>query len=341
MSTPAGRRRRRLGWLVGLVAALGAFLALGAGTASAGAALCGYAAGQVTVTLAQGASVTIAVGAGDFITVDGVSCGGTTGGPRRDRPGTGTDTIVVYGTDAGSETVTIEQSAARFEPGATFAEESPGLNEIEWVINLGEDVTPPFGGDNDSLVINDWQAAGAVTIGEDTTGSIVFDLDPDVSTQPATIADATIDAPVAGGTLINLNAFVADNDADILDGGPLGDSIENITVNGQIGNDFLSAKGGDGTGSPVGTPRLRGRTRRCRPPNDVPRSATLLGFEDLVPTITLDGGVGDDSLQGSECGDTLIGGPGVDVIQGNGPSNPVGLFPERDSGRVRAGDGRA
>ncbi len=124
MSTPAGRKRRRLGWFVGLVAALGAFLALGAGTASAGAALCGYAAGQVTVTLAQGASVTIAVGAGDFITVDGVSCGGTTGGPVGP-PGTGTNTIVVYGTDAGNETVTIEQSAARFEPGATFVVRAP------------------------------------------------------------------------------------------------------------------------------------------------------------------------------------------------------------------------
>ena len=70
-STPAGRKRRRLGWLVGLVAAFGAVLALGAGTASAGAALCGSSAatfGQMDVTLAQGASVTIAVGAGDFIT---------------------------------------------------------------------------------------------------------------------------------------------------------------------------------------------------------------------------------------------------------------------------------
>ena len=83
MSTPTGRKRRRLGWLVGLVAAFGAVLALGAGTASAGAALWHPSAatfGQIDVTLAQGASVTIAVGAGDFITVDGVSCGGTTSG---------------------------------------------------------------------------------------------------------------------------------------------------------------------------------------------------------------------------------------------------------------------
>ena len=44
---------------------------------------------------------------------------------------------------------------------------------------------------------------------------------------------------------------------------------------------------------------------------------------------------GDDSLQGSECGDTLIGGPGVDVIQGNGPSTPVGCFQNEILGSVR------
>ena len=324
MSTPAGRKRRRLGLFVGLVAAFGAFLALGAGTASAGAALCGPNAavpGQLDVTLASGASVTIAVGAGDFITVDGVSCGGTTGGPLPPA-GTGVNVIVVYGTDAGNESVTIEQSAARFEPGATFAAEPPGLNEIEWIINLGEDNNtppdgPPLGEDNDSLIINDWNAAGAVTIGEDTTGSFLLDTTP-TPLVPATLLDATITAPVAGGTLVNLNAFVADNDADILDGGTLGDSIENITVNGQIGNDFLSAKGGDGTGSPIGS----------TPPGCLPVviPPPTVGFDELVPTITLNGGAGDDSLQGGECGDTLIGGPGVDVIQGNGPSTPVGCF---------------
>ena len=60
------------------------------------------------------------------------------------------------------------------------------------------------------------------------------------------------------GTLINLNAFVADNDADLIDGGAdlCGSSIENVTVNGQIGND-LSAKGGDGTGTRWARPGIR------------------------------------------------------------------------------------
>ncbi len=60
-----------------------------------------------------------------------------------------------------------------------------------------------------------------------------------------------------------------------------------------------------------------------------------LWHDDESPNITLDGGAGDDSLQGTECGDTLIGGPGVDQIQGNGPSNPVGCLQNEIAGRVR------
>ncbi len=298
---PLGARRAAVRVLVSLAAVLGLALTLGAGTASA--ALCGYAAGQVTITMAPNESITVAVGAGDSIAVNGVSCGGTTGGPAGP-PGTGTNTIVVYGTDAGSETVTIEQSAARFEPGATFATEPPGLNEIEWVINLGEDVVAPLGGDNDTLIVNDWQAAGGVTIGEGPT-AMAFDTAP-VIVVPAGLATPTDIAGDAGDTLINLNALVADNDADVLDGGG-GDSIEALTVNGQGGNDFLNAKGGDGTGASVGT----GGCVVVPPPDP------LVGADELVPDITLNGGPGDDSLQGGECGDILIGGGGTDVVQGN------------------------
>src|SRR6188474_3765600 len=112
MSTGAVGKRWRLGRIVGLVAAFGAFLALGAGSASAGAVLCGFDATThvVTVTMASGANVTLRVGAGDAITADGVSCGGTT---------STTDTVIVFGTDVGNETVTIDETAGRFEPGLT------------------------------------------------------------------------------------------------------------------------------------------------------------------------------------------------------------------------------
>ena len=89
--------------------------------------------------------------------------------------------------------------------------------------------------------------------------------------------------------MINLNAFVADNDADVIDGGVPGESIENITVNGQGGNDFL-----------IGQGRRRHRwTRSARLPAAYPWRSPIrapLGEpivdEDVVPNITLNGGVG-------------------------------------------------
>jgi hypothetical protein len=136
-----------------LAAALGLLLALGAGSASA--ALCGTTAGTVTVTMASGESIVVRVGAGDAITVNGVSCGGTT---------STVDTIVVFGTDAGSETVTIDETAGRFEPGLTTGE--PGLNEIEWFVNLGDPggVGEALGG-SDTLIVSDIQVAGAGWVG--------------------------------------------------------------------------------------------------------------------------------------------------------------------------------
>ena len=127
-----------------------------------------------------------------------------------------------------------------------------------------------------------------------------------------------------------MNSFPADGDADILDDGPAagsilfgGESIENITVNGLGGNDDLSAKGGNGTGRPAG--------QFCFDTDPVTPGIQLL--DDQSPHITLDGGSGDDFLQGGECGDTLIGGPGVDQIQGNGPSNPVGCLQNDPAGK--------
>ena len=71
-----------------------------------------------------------------------------------------------------------------------------------------------------------------------------------------------------------MNSFPADGDADILDDGPAagsivfgGESIENITVNGQGGNDDLSAKGGNGTGVPVRAILLRHGPGDPRHPN--------------------------------------------------------------------------
>ena len=116
----------------------------------------------------------MSVGAGDAITATGaggsINCGGTT---------STVDQINVYGSDVGltgpspkrsdgvrDETLIIDQATGgRFEPGRT-PDLVPGINEIEWVVNLGDDVTGDLYEDFDTLVINDIQTTGAVRIGE-------------------------------------------------------------------------------------------------------------------------------------------------------------------------------
>ena len=69
------------------------------------------------------------------------------------------------------ETLIIDNATGgRFEPGLT--PEANGINEIEWLVNLGDDITPPLYGDSDTLVINDIQVAGAVRIGEGPPGAV-------------------------------------------------------------------------------------------------------------------------------------------------------------------------
>ena len=111
-----------------------------------------------------------------------------------------------------------------------------------------------------------------------------------------------------GSNVVNLNSFPADGNADVVDAGTGGESIERITVLGNAGNDDLSAKGGNGTGASVGA-------AGCAPP---------FAAGTQVPFITLNGGEGMDFLQGGECGDLLIGGSGQDQVQRNlEPGPPV------------------
>src|SRR5262245_54256463 len=247
MSTPTNRKRRRLGLLVGLAAAVGAFLTLGAGNAFAlSCSTTAAAPFQTSVFLNAGEAVTMSVGAGDVITASltntpaiSIGCGGTT---------SSVDQINVYGTDAGDESLTIDENNGRFEPGFTPDIVTNGLNEIEWTVNLGDRAPVGTNFDNDSLIINDIQTTGAVVIGEGGPTSNWDGVAPaPVVLVPASAVPAL--APVLGTNLVNFNSFPADADADLQDTGLTGESIENITVNGQGGNDNLSAKGGNGTGA--------------------------------------------------------------------------------------------
>ena len=142
------RRRPACRTLVLLGTALGLLLALGAGNAFA--LSCSTTAAVTTVILNPGETVTMTVGAGDAITATGaggsIDCGGTT---------SNVDLIAVFGSDVGvadpeeddgvrDETLIIDNATGgRFEPGRT-PDLVPGINEIEWLVNLGDDITPPL-----------------------------------------------------------------------------------------------------------------------------------------------------------------------------------------------------
>ncbi len=170
MSTPAGTERPGgLPLVVGLVAAFGLFLDARRGDCVRAELRCAAVRrpGQIEVTLTAGETVTMAVGAGDAITA---TVRWRQQGQLR-RHDTTSNTIVVYGTDAGNETVTIEQSAARFEPGCDVRDRAARSqrDRVADQPRRGHHRPPDRSGgdDNDTLIINDMQAAGAVTIGED------------------------------------------------------------------------------------------------------------------------------------------------------------------------------
>jgi Ca2+-binding RTX toxin-like protein len=330
MSTPTtGKNRRAVGLLAALAATLGLFLTIGASSAFGVTCSTDPVTHTTYITMAGGEAVTVSLGAGEVITANTTGCGGNT---------SNVDLIVVYGTDAFSESLTISEANGRFEPGFTAEGPLPSINEIEWYINLGETFV-----DGDTLTVSDIQTAGAVRIGEGGAAPIatIFDEaagvgDPLVSppAPPATVLapGRALGDETFGGTFINMNSFPADGDADIQDGGAIlagvsdtgGESIENITILGNGGNDDLSAKGGNGTGVTAGQACLSDGV--APDPND-----------DSSPFITLDGGSGDDFLQGSECGDRLIGGPGTDQVQGNGPAVAVVTCLENETGAVYTG----
>ena len=287
--------------LAGMVAACTLVLALGAGSASA--LSCTTAASTVTVTLGGGESVTLRVGPGDAISANGASCGGTVAT---------VDAIVVFGTDAGGETVTIAHGGGRFEPGATATDEF-GFNEIEFFLSLGDS-----SGDSDMLVVDDSEMTGSVVIGEGGPFSTYGGVAP-VVTPPAGLPFT----PTTDGNLVNMNAFPdflfppGDADADVVDSGATGESVERIAVFGNGGSDNLVALGGWGTGQPTG--------QLC------------LGLDDESPSIALDGGTGDDFLMGGECGDLLVDRAGVSFLRGRGGNDL--LIDGAGSGFMQGDDG--
>jgi Ca2+-binding RTX toxin-like protein len=294
MSTSATRKgRRKLGLLASVVAALGLFLTLSVGNAAATVSCTfDFATGQVQIVVSDDSppnvlntnnTITVQRGGSNTIVVNGANCldpavftFATTLNTQQINVSPATN-----GAD-GDDTLVVNETAGEFIPGAAtpfgggleddFA--TTTLNEIEWYVNLGLGFN--------TLTLLKPNGENAITAGSDggtfgpTTGfNTVWDGRPENGTgaaNPTPVAGAPPNyplcyygPPIAGDLLVNLNAFPADDDADIYAPVEILDpadpnaacsttGIGLVIVSLGGGDDFFTGKGGDGTGAPTAVP---------------------------------------------------------------------------------------
>src|SRR5918996_590179 len=218
-----------------------------------------------------------------------------------------TDTITVIGPAGSSETLTLDQSAGAFAPGATG---ESGLAEIEIALNLGDA--------SDEVVVIGTAGDDSIAVGQNGVGlNADGDVDVAFGQLPARMevhglggADtlAGRGGQGTGGVFGGQLELVGGDDADTLRGGLGADDVQggagNDLLEGREGNDVLSGDAGDDT--------LAG--------ND--------GNDELT------GGAGADSFIGSSGDDVffatdgeadtqLSGGPGIDTAHYDGALDPT------------------
>ena len=218
-----------------------------------------------------------------------------------------TDTITVAGPAGSSETLTLDQSAGAFAPGATG---ESGLAEIEIALNLGDA--------SDEVVVIGTAGDDSIAVGQNGVGlNADGDVDVTFGQLPARMeihglggADtlAGRGGQGTGGVFGGQLELVGGDDADTLRGGLGADDVQggagNDLLEGREGNDVLSGDAGDDT--------LAG--------ND--------GNDELT------GGAGADSFIGSggddvffatdgEADTQLSGGPGIDTAHYDGALDPT------------------
>jgi Ca2+-binding RTX toxin-like protein len=282
--------------LAALLAAFGLSLIIGAGNALAFSCSYGaFADANDVVLVMNNETVTLSKGNLSGIFANGVQCGAATT--------SNTETIYVISTGTAApgpdDNLIIDEGGGRFEPGVngtvagppTSIEAVGGLNEIEFILVDGDAV--PDGVFLDTLTILGNAAADTINLGAGLVGAQNAD-DRDVVTVGIVVAGDAADDEVG---FINLNG---DDDADVYFATATTLSAafddDSIVIRGRAGNDVLTGKGGLGTGLPA----------------------------NIEGTI-FDGGDGDDSIQGTEGPDVLIGGPGNDTMDGD--FDEVGLDP--------------
>lgn len=225
----------------------------------------------VTATLAASGQATLVVaGAEIHFGASPSACGAATTA--------NTDSITVTGAGGSSETVTIDQSAGAFAPGAAA---ETGTAEIEIAVNLGDasDAVSVVGTPGDDAI-----AAGTNGVALNADG----DVDVTFTPRPAVLeirgdgGRNTITGQGtqgAGARFLGKLLLYAGNEGDALTGGDGGDELYGgdgaDVIEGRLGSDLLAGGGG----------------------ND-----------------SLSGGDGDDNLLGGAGSDAFIAGAGTDLL---------------------------
>jgi hypothetical protein len=283
---------------------------------------CARAGNAMTISTAPGGAYMIARSGASFVVsgpgISDTSCGGATVN--------NIDKVTVNGT-GGGETVTIDESGGRFEPGASA--EATGASEIEFSLNLGAG--------SDRLVLNATAAADTIRLG--TLGA---NLNAD---------DDGNDVILGGVELLTANGSGGDDQISLqgalgsgsplalaasLNGGAGNDQLtggtKNDTLNGDADNDTCIAlttpdgadvcKGGSG----VDTAAYATRSTPLSLTNDGAANDGAAGEGDNIGTDVenLTGGQAADTITTPRTGANIAsGGAGndtLDVRDGIGPN---------------------
>ena len=295
-----------------MTSVVGAFLLMTlwlAPTASA-VVTCGFVGSTATVTFgAAGESATI-LRSGNAIFVNGVACGLATV--------TTTDDIVVADASAiaGSQSVTIDLSGGRFEPGLTGEGGADPVDEIEIdIVDLGGDP-------GDTLTVTGSSAATPALAADDSVW-----IEDDAAPPTGGFADFNVeiddvdDLIWTGVAILNVNSGTGDDyvDASSYTFGPVsingGDGDDWLA--GASGNDVIAAGNGDDTldYSGFSAPGVSVNLQGNQTATGSGGTDTISGFENVAGTTS------NDVLTGDQNDNWIYPGDGNDVASGGSSGN--------------------
>ncbi|MDP8936725.1 MAG: hypothetical protein M3O23_03170, partial [Actinomycetota bacterium] len=220
---------------------------------------------------------------------------------------TNTAKVVVTGTAANNQDLRLDLTGGQFGPGAPGSPpepaEAPGVDEIEFEVNLGEPTVPP----PPAQVVPD-AGDGVIVVG--STGTDILAI---------------------GVNGINLNA---DNDVDVTDqtvpptlaGAGLDEAVGDRQLLGGDGDDTVSAAGDAVTGAaaPLATTVDGG--------NGIDTVTGGAGAD------TVTGGAGNDTVTGGAENDTVNGAAGIDIMNGDAGNDTLNGGADNDTVSGGAGN---